>query len=302
MHETILIVDDEPDFLDILREFLSDEKYRVTCAAHAAEALECLARQPFDMLLSDINMPGMKGFELLGRARELQPGLKTALMTAYEVRDYLRMAKDHDIGNIITKTTPFNFEEMALLIRNLLSGDVFGLERYIDGEVHTSIVKNPSEMDTVISRIVEEIPGEHHPRAFMRGLGEILTNAVYYGSRNDRPDRKETWDTDTELEKGAEIEIFWATDPEKSGIAVRDRKGRLTKKEVLYWLERNTTKGDNGLALGLFDDHGKGLFITRETIDRLIINIKRLQLTEIVMLNYGKGLYKGYRPLWIHEV
>jgi hypothetical protein len=81
-----------------------------------------------------------------------------------------------------------------------------------------------------------------------------------------------------------------------------DQKGLLSKKDVLFWFERNTTKGDDGLSVGILDDHGKGLFITRESIDRFIVNIKRKSKTEIVMLNYKEGLYDGYRPLWIQEI
>ena len=112
MNEKILLVDDEIDLLDVLSEFLMDEGYRVACAHDGSEALEKLTREKFDLLLSDINMPGMKGFELIKEAARLYPGMKSALITAYDVRDYLYMAKHYGIGNIITKTTPFNFEEV----------------------------------------------------------------------------------------------------------------------------------------------------------------------------------------------
>ena len=114
-------------------------------------------------------------------------------------------------------------------------------------------------------------------------------------------DRKSEWDFEVELADDEKVIVSWGIDEEKSGGAVTDQKGRLKKKDVLYWLERNTTKGSNGLSHGLFDEHGKGLFITRETIDRLIVNIKRDTSTEVVMLNYLEGLFDGYRPLWIHE-
>jgi hypothetical protein len=52
----------------------------------------------------------------------------------------------------------------------------------------------------------------------------------------------------------------------------------------------------------LLDERGKGLFISRETIDQFIVNIKRGQKTEIVILNYKEGLYDGCRPLWNQEL
>jgi len=301
MNEKILLVDDEIDFLDVLSEFLMDEGYHVSCARDGNEALDKLSKEKFDLLLSDINMPGMKGFELIKESGRLYPATKTALITAYDVRDYLYMAKHYGIGNIITKTTPFNFEEVRLLVKNILTEDVFGLDRYMHGEIHSAKIRSTNEIEGIIQKIVADMPDTRHKRKFRQVLNEIIINAVYYGARQERGDRKELWPQVVELTPSEEILIQWGTDEEKTGVAVRDQKGILTKEEVLYWLERNTTKGDNGVSIGLLDEHGKGLFISRETIDRFIMNVKKGSKTEIVMLNYNEGLYDGYRPLWIHE-
>jgi CheY-like chemotaxis protein len=302
MNEKLLLVDDEADFLDVLSEFLMDEGYRITGAHDAKEALALLSKERFDLLLSDINMPGMKGFELIKEARRLYPDLKSALITAYDVRDYLYMAKHYNIGNIITKTTPFNFEEVRLLVKNIITEDVFGLDHYMRGAIQSATVKSTDEIESVIQKIVSEMPGMRHKRKFRQVLNEIIINAVYYGAKNERGDRKDAWPLKVELSPAEEILIEWGTDDEKAGVAVRDQKGVLTKEEVLYWLERNATKDEEGISIGLLDEHGKGLFISRETIDRFIVNIKRDQKTEIVMLNYKEGLYDGYRPLWIQEL
>jgi CheY-like chemotaxis protein len=302
MNEKILLVDDEVDFLDVLSEFLMDEGYRVIVARDGREALEKLSLEKFDLLLSDINMPGMKGFELIKEACRLYPDMKSALITAYDVRDYLYMAKHYGIGNIITKTTPFNFEEVRLLVKNILTEDVFGLDRYMHGVVHSAKIRSTSQIEGMIQTIVTEMPDMRHKRKFRQVLNEIIINAVYYGAKRERGDRKDQWPLVVELSPSEEILIQWGTDEEKAGVAVRDQKGILTKEEVLYWLERNTTKGENGISVGLLDEHGKGLFISRETIDRFIMNVKKGHTTEIVMLNYHEGLYDGYRPLWIQEL
>ncbi len=301
MNEKLLLVDDEADFLDVLSEFLRDEGYAVATACDAKEALQRLSAGPFDLLLSDINMPGMKGFELIKEAGRLYPSLKSALITAYDVRDYLYMAKHYNIGNIITKTTPFNFEEVRLLVKNILSEDVFGLDRYVHGGIQQIRIRSTNEIEGVIQKIIAEMPDLRHKRTFRQVLNEIIINAVYYGAKSERGDRKESWPLVVNLSADEEIFIEWGADEEKAGVAVRDQKGILKKEEVLYWLERNATKGDNGVSIGLLDEHGKGLFISRETIDRFIVNIKRGKKTEIVMLNYREGLYDGYRPLWIQE-
>jgi YesN/AraC family two-component response regulator len=260
-----------------------------------------MSKETFDLLLSDINMPGMKGFELIKEARRLYPALKCALITAYDVRDYLFMAKNYNIGNIITKTTPFNFEEVRLLVRNILTEDVFGLDRYVHGDIKHTRVRSTNEIEGIIQTIVGEMPDLRHKRKFRQALNEIIVNAVYYGAKSERGDRKDAWPQVVELTPEEEILVEWGADDEKAGVAVRDQKGVLTKEEVLYWLERNATKDEDGISIGLLDEHGKGLFISRETIDRFIVNIKRGRTTEIVMVNYKEGLYDGYRPLWIQE-
>ena len=78
---------------------------------------------------------------------------------------------------------------------------------------------------------------------------------------------------------------------------------KLKKSDVLYWLERNISRDpETGLVKSLDDEHGRGLFISREFIDSLIINIKLQEKTEIILLNYFKEKYKGFKPLIINEL
>ncbi|MBN1578924.1 MAG: response regulator, partial [Chitinispirillaceae bacterium] len=108
---TLLVVDDEFEIRSLIVEFLRDiEGYTVFEVENAQAALDLLKHQPIDLILSDINMPGMKGFDLLREVRTGYPTIKRVLITAYNVEDYLEMALKYDIGNIFVKTTPFNFE------------------------------------------------------------------------------------------------------------------------------------------------------------------------------------------------
>jgi hypothetical protein len=247
-------------------------------------------------------MPGMKGFELLEEAGSRYPDLKRVLITAYDVRDYMHMAKRHDVGNIMTKTTPFNFTEIESLVSSLLTDDIFGIDKYIGTPTQHCTIAHADQIEPCIERVLESFEDEAVRRKFRLGLGEIVINAFFYGAKDGDGSRKEQWDMEGRVPEGQEVEIAWGVDGGKSGIAVRDRKGKLTKREILHWLDRNSTKTDKGLAIGILDEHGKGLFITRETVDRVIVNIARNRQTEVIMLNYRDGLYNGHRPLWIQEV
>ena len=77
----ILVVDDEPELLDYLAETLRREGYAVETAPDGRSATDALANGTFDLVLSDIVMPGMNGLQLLRRAREHDLDLPVLLMT-----------------------------------------------------------------------------------------------------------------------------------------------------------------------------------------------------------------------------
>lgn len=81
---TVLVVDDEPVVLDICARLLEREPdLAVTLAQSAEEALPLLSGQRFDVLVTDKNLPGLGGVELIAEARRLQPALEALMITAY---------------------------------------------------------------------------------------------------------------------------------------------------------------------------------------------------------------------------
>jgi two-component system response regulator HydG len=80
---TLLVVDDERANLDSLERIFSREGYRTLLAADAQAALELLRREPVDVVLTDLMMPGMSGQELLRATRAVAPEAEVVLMTAF---------------------------------------------------------------------------------------------------------------------------------------------------------------------------------------------------------------------------
>ena len=79
----ILVVDDELIVRDSLKEILDEEGYTVEMAGSGPNALEELSKQPYQLMLLDIKMPGMDGVEVLQKAKEAHPDLSVVMMTAY---------------------------------------------------------------------------------------------------------------------------------------------------------------------------------------------------------------------------
>jgi DNA-binding NtrC family response regulator len=81
---TILIVDDMPEILQFLRRTFSGASYEVTTAPDGESAITCLTK-PFDVVLADMNMPGMTGCELAKWVAEHWPATRTVLMSGHEL-------------------------------------------------------------------------------------------------------------------------------------------------------------------------------------------------------------------------
>lgn len=302
---TLLIVDDEEDIRSLIVDFLRDsQEYTVFEAPDAKTALEFLENQKVDLVMSDINMPGMKGFDLLREIRTKYPAIKRVLITAYNVEDYLDLAIKHDIGNIFVKTTPFNFDELSTILHNLITNDIFGLDRYFNdtAERRQFRINSSKRLDIHAADLVSFIGDVPYAKKLELVIVELLTNAIFYGVLKESAEHKETWEHDFTLPDDQAVIVEIAKDAEKFGISINDNGGRLKKNDALYWLHRQIAQNADGLPLGLFDTHGRGLFITRKYIDRLIINIDHTHRTEVVILNYFHNNYVGYKPLYINEL
>ena len=299
MNGKILIVDDEKIIRGMLQAELEDY-YEVTTAVNAEEALEICKTATFDLVISDINMPGMKGYDLLGEIKKLYPRTKVSLITAYNIDDYVRMAKQHGISNIIPKTTPFNFDELNTLVKGLVSEDIFGIERHMhEGYEIVAVyeMKESADIERVENDIMKKVTAFFREEMSLRILlEETLSNAVYHAPVTADGKEKYIKHSKITLEPSEYVDVKLVKDDEKYGVAVVDKSGHLTKDIVLYKIDRNI------MAEGLLDENGRGLHMSRMYSDRFMINIKPKVKTEVIMLNYFTDKYKGYKPLYITEL
>lgn len=300
----VLIVDDDPIIRDMLSDALRAFGHEATSEPDGPSALERLSRERFDMVLSDINMPHMTGFELLKRIEVAYPRVKRVLMTAYNLDDYMRMVCDHNIGNVITKTVPLNFKELRELLASLLTGNIFGLDSYMLGPHATQQYRlvTPPQIDEISDEISRPWAGTPQHNKFKVVMVELMTNALFYGARNEAGDRKQDWVKDFRLPDEEAVVITASRDKEKVGVSVLDGGGKLDKRTVLYWLDRQTTHDENGLPFGIYDYHGRGFFITRKYVDRFIINIEKGKRCECCIFNYFSEVHSGNKPLIINEI
>lgn len=77
----VLVIDDEPAVRDVLKDFLEFFGHRPVCAADGAEGIAQLGKREFDLVLTDVRMPVMDGWEVVRVARERWPSLTTIVVS-----------------------------------------------------------------------------------------------------------------------------------------------------------------------------------------------------------------------------
>lgn len=295
----ILIVDDEKAIRLMLLDYL-ENKYLVDTADNGDEAMHLLSKTKYDLVISDINMPGMSGPKLLSKVRENYPGTRVALITAYNIDEYIRVAKENSITNIIPKTVPFNFAELDSLVAGLLSGEIFGLSKYLMNEnsiLDSTWIKSTMEARATRERIIDIFNSKFGTSGDMKLIfDEIITNAIYHAPTLEDGSEKYQEFTDVTLEPNEYVYVECGFDREKYAISVTDYQGKLSKETVLYKIDRQIT------GEGLLDDSGRGIHMSRLFADRMIINIEPNKRTEVILINYFSHKYRGYKPLYINEL
>jgi DNA-binding NtrC family response regulator len=85
----LLVVDDDPDIVQVLKLGLLKNRFLVNAFTNPEEALQSFKSnaESYCLVLSDVRMPGFSGIQLAKKVKEINPAVKTVLMTAFEVRD-----------------------------------------------------------------------------------------------------------------------------------------------------------------------------------------------------------------------
>ena len=114
----ILVCEDDEVQREIIRDILTESGYAVEAAASAEDALSALDAESFDLLLTDLRMPGTSGLDLLPRAKHARPDLAVVIMTAYATVQTAVKAMKEGASDYLAK--PFDKDELLLTIQTNL--------------------------------------------------------------------------------------------------------------------------------------------------------------------------------------
>ncbi|MDA8171300.1 MAG: sigma-54 dependent transcriptional regulator [Nitrospiraceae bacterium] len=118
MQTRILIVDDEKDIVRALEFLLRADGHNVGTALSGEKALSMLAHESFDIMMTDLRMPGMDGLKLLEEAKKIAPGMTVVMMSAYATVEGAVEAMKKGAVDYIVK--PFMNDDIRFTVRRLV--------------------------------------------------------------------------------------------------------------------------------------------------------------------------------------
>jgi two-component system response regulator PilR (NtrC family) len=114
----ILVIEDEKSMREVLRILLEEEGYQLTAAADGLEGVECIRNNLYDLVITDIKMPGADGFEVLRTVKAVAPDTVVIMVTAFGTTESAIEAMKNGAYDYIHK--PFKIDEIRLILRKAL--------------------------------------------------------------------------------------------------------------------------------------------------------------------------------------
>ncbi|MBI5374770.1 MAG: response regulator [Candidatus Schekmanbacteria bacterium] len=112
----ILVADDDKNFRELFKSFLENKGFPVKTAYDGREAIEYIDREKFDLVITDLIMPGADGFAVLEKSLDSNPDCQVIIITGYATLDTALKAIKTGAYDYIKK--PFTFDEIDVVIRN----------------------------------------------------------------------------------------------------------------------------------------------------------------------------------------
>ncbi len=196
----ILLVEDEKSMRDLLGLMLRKEDYSVTTAESALEAKDLMeSGEEFDLVISDVSMPGMSGLDLLREVRRSAPETAVVIMTAYGTKQTAIEALNEGASYYVEK--PFDLDEMKVVVgKTLKQTELFAeneglrsqnrdLRKELRGNFEGLVGRSPKMKS--IFELIERVAGTGSTIMISGESGtgkELIARAVHYNSgRAERP-------------------------------------------------------------------------------------------------------------------
>ncbi|HMV47149.1 MAG TPA: sigma-54 dependent transcriptional regulator [Blastocatellia bacterium] len=184
----ILVIDDDPAMLSLARFFLEEQGYEVTTTASSEDALRLIQQKPFALALTDFQLPGLDGLELVKRIKDTVPDIEIIMITGYG--SFARAIEATKAGAFYFFNKPVDFDQLLPLIERALESRQNRLElealrrKFLDDKGYHGIIGS-SDMMQRIYDLIESV-AESDANVLIVGESgtgkELVANAIHIRS------------------------------------------------------------------------------------------------------------------------
>jgi len=273
---TLLVVDDDPSIHELIEAMLSGKGWELDRAGNGDEALARLKTRSYDLVLSDILMPGMDGLTLLGHMRNGDPRARIVVMTVKNTSAHILESLRHQATAYIAK--PFDRDLLMGTLENALSTTVDHDDiRVISDKPNWISLEIRCKLTTAerLTQFMRELPSDLKPderEQIAIAFRELLMNAIEHGGRLD-PDKI----VDLSYIRTARCIVYYIRDPGE-GFSLDNLSHAAVANAADEPFHHVEVREQSGTRPG-----GFGLLLTQSFADELIYSAKG---NEVILIKY----------------
>ncbi len=261
----ILIVDDDPDVHALLRAALENPLRQLDSAYDGQSGLRSVENTAYDLVLTDLNMPGLDGMTVLERVREIRPDTRVVVMTVANTPENVVRAIREKAFSYFSK--PFTVSAVQEMVERALSGsDAADDIQVLSARPHWLGLRLRCKMETAgrIVQFIRELAMDlsaAEQEQVATAFREILLNAIEHGGKGDP--EKRVFITYVRTKRAA---MYYVRDPGK-GFSFEDLPHAAVSNPEGSPVEHAEIRQKMGMRPG-----GFGIMMTRQLVDELIYN------------------------------
>jgi DNA-binding response OmpR family regulator len=271
----LLIVDDDPSIHELVQAMLAGSAWHADSVSNGEAALARLTTHSYDLLLTDILMPGLDGLALLGQLRANHPGLPVVVMTVKNTPEHVLGSLRREAAAYISK--PFSRDTLLATIGNALSNSVTDDIKILSDKPDWISLQIRCRIATAdrLTQFVRELPSDLDPdqrEQIATAFRELLMNAVEHGGHLD-PSKT----VDLSYIRTARTIVYYIRDPGE-GFSMN----KLAHAAIANTDEEPFRHMELRRQLGIRPG-GFGLLMTKSFADELIYSAKG---NEVILIKY----------------
>jgi CheY-like chemotaxis protein/two-component sensor histidine kinase len=289
-----ILIADLSSYKNTLADIFTDNGYSAVFCDSAFDAISKLKAYDFDLVVSEVELPGDNAFDLYEYVEENYPYIPMIMVTAKNIDQFFHRIFEQGIGNVLHK--PVNTKEIINLTEKLITKKrIFGLNNYLENiiEIKRMKVRKSLQINRAIDLVIDQIIKWNFKISSRSTLGlilnEMVINAVYHshGLTQEKLDRIPVVLPD---DKYVDLQFCYTDDA--FAISITDSNGLLSKDKILesinnvikqnMLIEESFTTGAD--ISEFISESGRGIDLVRKLSGEYYFIIKKGSRTEIILI------------------